>query len=449
MKRHTPTLFSGLLAVTDVVMTFGAFLAAYGLRYHTGLRAPRGVAAFDDTFAAMTYVLVIWLVVFHACGLYQSRHATSTLDEFYSVFIAVTLSSIAFLAAAFLAQAFFYSRGVLALAWALDILFVTAVRGALRAGLKRWWRSGRGLRRVWLVGDEEAAAGRLFNNAEYGTSLVGQSPTAAADEELIAAIDWDSIEEIVIVEPSPPLDAFRGLLSECERGGVEARYLPSPADLLRRQGTLEVVNGVPLITFRAGPAQFWQQILKRALDIAVALFMLTLFGIPMIIIALLVKATSRGPAIIKQQRVGKNGQPFGMYKFRTMLVDAQERAGYVQSGGDNPHKTTVGVWLRRFSLDELPQFLNILKGEMSIVGPRPEQPHFVEQLCAGVPGYRHRHRVKTGLTGWAQVHDLRGSTSIEERTRYDLYYVENWSILLDLKIILKTAFEFLFHRSAR
>ncbi len=438
MKRPSPLTLPLALASTDLIATSFAFLAAYWLRYHTGLSTPRGVAAFSDTLAAFGYVAVIWLLVFHACGLYQARHVTSTLDEFYSVAIAVTLSCVAFLAAAFLAQAFTYSRGVLAFAWALDIVLVTAARTLLRAIRKQRWRRGLGLRRVWFVGPPGPAVAALFGHPDYGVVTAG---TSSLDQ-----VRWDEADALVIAA-SLPLDELRAVLDECERRGVEARFLPTAADLLLRNGTLETVAGVPIVSFAAGPALLWRLVGKRILDVVVSATLLILFALPLLLIALLIRLTSPGPALFRQERVGRNGRLFRMLKFRTIAIAQQHEA--VQSGGDHPGLTPIGRWLRRFSLDELPQFINVLRGDMSLVGPRPEQLTFVEQNSALIPGYRFRHRVKTGLTGWAQVHDLRSSTSMEARTRYDLHYVENWSLLLDLKIIVKTAFEFLFHRNAR
>jgi exopolysaccharide biosynthesis polyprenyl glycosylphosphotransferase len=214
--------------------------------------------------------------------------------------------------------------------------------------------------------------------------------------------------------------------------------VPDLLELMTSRVRIQELYGIPFIRIKGVPMTTWNLIVKRSFDVVVSGICLILASPVLASIALLIKLDSRGPIYYSQERVGLDGRPFRLLKFRTMRVDAESGTGPVWAKKDDPRKTRIGGFLRRFSLDELPQLLNVLRGEMSIVGPRPERQHFVDQFKKEIPKYLDRHRVKTGMTGWAQVNGLRGNAPIEERTKFDVYYVENWSLVFDLKIILKT-----------
>jgi exopolysaccharide biosynthesis polyprenyl glycosylphosphotransferase len=224
--------------------------------------------------------------------------------------------------------------------------------------------------------------------------------------------------------------------------------VPDMLELMTTGVRIKELEGIPFIKIKGIPLTTWNIILKRSFDIVLSALILVICSPIFAIIALLIKLDSRDPVFFRQERVGLDGKPFHLMKFRTMRVDAEKETGPVWASKGDPRRTRVGSILRRFSLDELPQLINVLKGEMSIVGPRPERRHFVEQFTREVPRYLDRHRVKTGMTGWAQVNGLRGNAPIEERTKFDVYYVENWSIVFDLKIILKTIRAVIFGKGA-
>jgi len=228
---------------------------------------------------------------------------------------------------------------------------------------------------------------------------------------------------------------------------IDVKVVPDILQFIALRASLEELDGLPVINMNDVPLQGFKSWIKRTLDVVLSLLAMIVLSIPFAIIAFLVKRTSSGPIFYKQERMGLDGRAFGVYKFRSMHHEAEEVTGPVWARDDDPRATPLGRWLRRFDLDELPQFWNVLKGEMSIVGPRPERPFFVEQFKHRIPQYMLRHKVKAGITGWAQVNGWRGNTSLEKRIEYDLYYIENWSVTLDLKIIWLTVVRGLFQRA--
>jgi exopolysaccharide biosynthesis polyprenyl glycosylphosphotransferase len=247
------------------------------------------------------------------------------------------------------------------------------------------------------------------------------------------------IDEIVVADPALSHQQIMAIVSQCAANPVDIKVFPDVFQIMSSQVTVGDLNGMPMLTVRDAALRGYNLALKRAVDIVVSLTMLIVFSWFMLLIAFIVKLTDpRGPVFFVQERVGLNGEVFPTLKFRSMYVDAEEKTGPIWARKGDPRVTPIGRIIRRFSIDELPQFINVLIGQMSVVGPRPERPHFVQQFSERLPRYLERHREKTGLTGWAQVNGLRGDTSIEERTAYDLWYVENWTLGLDLKIMLRT-----------
>jgi Undecaprenyl-phosphate glucose phosphotransferase len=245
-----------------------------------------------------------------------------------------------------------------------------------------------------------------------------------------------------IEEHSKLLDLMEITSREC----IDVKVVPDLLQFIALRASLEDLDGLPVINMNDVPLQGINAWIKRARDIVLSVLAMLVFALPFALIALLVRWTSAGPIFYRQERMGLDGRAFTVYKFRSMYVDAEESTGPIWAREDDPRATPIGRWLRRLDLDELPQFWNVLKGEMSIVGPRPERPFFVQQFKHRIPQYMLRHKVKAGITGWAQVNGWRGNTSLEKRIEYDLYYIENWSVTLDLKIIWLTLVRGLFQR---
>jgi exopolysaccharide biosynthesis polyprenyl glycosylphosphotransferase len=248
------------------------------------------------------------------------------------------------------------------------------------------------------------------------------------------------VDEVMIALPDATRQELLTLISRCQHDGVSVRIFPDVFQMLAGEIQITALDGLPLLNLRDMALRGWRLTLKRAVDIALSLSALILLSPLMLALAILIKLESKGPAFFVQERMGLDAKPFPMIKFRSMRVDAEAASGAVWAVRDDPRRTRIGQFLRRWNLDELPQFINVLLGHMSIVGPRPERPEFVSEFQRNMPRYMERHREKGGLTGWAQVNGLRGNTSIAERTKFDLYYIENWSLLFDFKIMLKTLF---------
>jgi exopolysaccharide biosynthesis polyprenyl glycosylphosphotransferase len=259
----------------------------------------------------------------------------------------------------------------------------------------------------------------------------------------------EQIDELILALPSEAHPQLEKLLLEAESSQTEFKIVSDLFGILTRPVKNDEINGIPLYVLKESLlSRPWARVLKRALDLLGTIPLLVLASPVMLLAALAVKLTSPGPVLFRQERVGRDNRTFTIYKFRTMRVDAEKHTGPVWATKDDPRRTPIGAFLRKTSIDELPQFFNVLLGNMSLVGPRPERPHFVDQFQKTIPRYLERHRVKAGLTGWAQMHGLRGNTPVEERVQYDLWYVENWSLWLDVKIILRTALDVFHHTDA-
>jgi exopolysaccharide biosynthesis polyprenyl glycosylphosphotransferase len=295
----------------------------------------------------------------------------------------------------------------------------------------------------------EILARHVRGRGALGYELVGvvreasaEPPPGLPDLGTLEEVDRIAREhEIDLYLVALPLESQHKLLEclvRCEQVDVDFEFVPDLLQLMTRRARVTDLDGLPLISLKEFPLTGWNAVAKRAVDLALAVIALPLLLPVFAAMAAAIKLDSPGPAFYRQTRMGRDGRAFEMLKFRSMRADAERESGPVWTSEADPRRTRLGAWLRATSLDELPQIWNVLKGEMSLVGPRPERPYFVEQFTGNVPNYFDRHRVKSGMTGWAQVNGLRGNTPIEERTRYDLFYIENWSLLLDLRILLLT-----------
>lgn len=463
MKRSR-IWFAISLVLMDAAMSILAFFVAYLIR--TAMRGPE-VGPFRDHLLPATIQVLAILTVFFFYKFYHRRHAALLLDEIYRLVGAVsvaTLVTIAFMSFV-LRETLQYQRSIVALAWASSIVLISLGR-ALHGRLQRLLqRRGIGLERVLIVGTGEV--GRMIlqkfqQSADLGYQVVGfvdanpngrvpakvmGLPVLGTVEDLPRLIEAQDISEVIIALPEASHQELVGIVSQCERERVSIRVFPDVFQIMASEVTISDLAGLPLLTIRDVALRGWKLTLKRIVDIAFSSVFLVLFSPIMLLTAILIKLDSPGPVFFVQERMGLDAKPFKMLKFRSMRVDA-EANGPGWTTKDDPRRTRVGAFIRKYSIDELPQFINVLMGDMSVVGPRPEQPAYVEQFRRSIPRYMERHREKAGVTGWAQINGLRGDTSIAERTKYDLWYIENWSLWLDFKIILRTAFKALFDRSA-
>ncbi len=460
-KRYRATVMVLVQGVLDVLAVAAAFFLAYRWRFEQDI-AERYVPPTVVTGIVILILLVLPIAVaFRSSGLYNLRRAGSRVDQAFRVVRVLSVGTMLGVAlnTIVLRERFIYSPLILAYGWALGIVLVNLERflyGELLAELRR---RGFDPRLVLVVGAEEVgqtiiekiirfprlgyrAVGFLDDRCPVGTEVAGVK-VLGTPEEIAQILGREQVDE-VIVAMQAPYQRVLGIVSRCSEFPVEIKVYPDAFQIIvRNEVTIDDLNGLPLADVRNPALSGFGRVLKRMMDVVFSTLVLILGAPLLLLVALLIKLESPGPALYVQERVGLDGRPFNCIKFRTMRQGSEEQTGPVWAAPDDPRVTRVGSFLRRHSLDELPQFVNVLLGEMSIVGPRAERPVFVEQFSQIVPGYMRRHREKVGITGWAQINGLRGDTSIEERTNYDLYYVENWSITFDIKIMLRTIAEML------
>ncbi len=411
-----------------------------------------------------TLLTTSMLVAFAFSGLYDLKRGASRIDEAYKVFIGISLTTmLALIVNTLFARTSFqelpFTGQIVAFSWLAAIISVTGIRLLYRSFVIYLRSRGIDTRRVIIVGAREPGRavwntirripelgyrveGFLSDSFPVGSEIEGL-PVLGRSVQLGRAVRATLADEVIIALSGRSHSDLLEIVALAEDESIEIKVYPDTFQLITNNGiSIGDVSGLPLVRVKnAALDNPWNQVLKRGLDLVVAAVVLLLFSPLMLLLALLIKLESREPVFFLQERVGMDNQPFLMIKFRTMRTDAEVLSTWTTP--DDPRITRIGRFLRRSSLDELPQFINVLLGEMSVVGPRPEQPRWVEQFSQQIPRYMRRHKEKAGITGWAQVNGLRGDTSIEERTRYDLYYVENWSLLLDIKIIVRTMAGFL------
>jgi len=451
-----------LQLVGDVVATAVAVLAAYWLRFEVQIQpVTKGVPPLDGYLLLIAGTAVLWPAVFYFQGLYQRRRIRSRIDEAIRVCVAVLLAVILLAAGLSFYRSFEYSRLFLAIFAAVDVVLVTAVRWTIAGVLSAIRRSGGNVQKVLVIGAGELGhrvVERLQLHREYGFSVVGfldddpgkqqrqihGLPVLGGTQDLEAVAALHRVDQVII---ALPLAAHQKTIQLIRRAGqmlLEIKVVPDLLQYFVLRAGVESLDGLPIINLTQIPLQGWNQIVKRAFDIGGAGFLLLAAGWLFPVIAWFIKREDRGPVFFSQVRTGMDGRSFRLYKFRSMSVDASADGEAHWTRTKDPRVTRVGSLLRRTNLDELPQLFNVLRGDMSLVGPRPEQPEYVERFRSRYPEYNARHRVRAGLTGWAQVNGLRGDTSIRQRVIHDLYYIENWSLSLDLKILwltLRVAFQ--------
>jgi Undecaprenyl-phosphate glucose phosphotransferase len=464
-------IFDGLLGML-------AFALAYAVRFETGLiPAPKGQPPFDQYVALLPLVGLLAPLVFNLQGAYRLRRNRTRVDDFFSVLVGTCLTVVVGLLATLTFQVYYADATARAqglyevsqIVWGLFILFnvslTYASREAVRFEIQRRFRAGIGLKRVLIAGSGDLArhvADRLLQHAEFGYQVVGFVDDSAGSDTLgyrglpllgslgdaEEVVQRESIDQLYVALPLEEHVSMLKLIEVANRECIDIKVVPDLLQFIALRARLEDLDGVPIININDIPLQGLHGIIKRAVDLTVSLAALAVLAIPFALIAAAIRLTSPGPIFYRQERMGLDRRPFMVLKFRSMNEDAEADTGPVWTREDDPRRTAVGGFLRRSNLDELPQLLNVLRGEMSLVGPRPERPFFVEQFKQRVPQYMLRHKVKSGMTGWAQVNGWRGNTSIEKRIEYDLYYIENWSVGLDFKILWLTLVRGFFHRHA-
>ena len=478
MVRRYNRLLVAFYVVTDACLAMWAFILAYAIRFESGLvPVTRGYPPIENYFNILPFLAVLTPVAFQLQGVYRLRRGRSRVDDFFSVFIGSILAVLLGLSSTLYVQTYYVSEQAKAagayevsqLVWgmflALTVMFTYASREVVRELLERRWRAGIGLKRILIAGSGDLGrlvADRILQHRELGYQVIGFVDDRAGGDhigyrglpllgtlgEVGEITQRERIDHLYVALPLDEHAKLLDLMEIASREFIDVKVVPDLLQFIALRARLEDLDGLPIINVNDVPLQGFNSWLKRISDIVLSFATLVVLSIPLLIIAALVKWTSPGRVFYKQERMGLDGKAFSVYKFRSMYIDAEDDSGPVWARDDDPRATPVGRWLRRFDLDELPQFWNVLKGDMSIVGPRPERPFFVEQFKHRIPQYMLRHKVKAGITGWAQVNGWRGNTSLEKRIEYDLYYIENWSVSLDIKIMWLTVVRGVFHRDA-
>lgn len=463
LKRHTEFLKS-LLFLFDLMVICLCWVAAFSIRFaEVFVPVTKGVPPIEPYLWLLLPIVGVWGVAFQAFHLYRPQRMGSHLAEFLDIAQAHTLAVLILFGLTFFIQQFEYSLLVILYFWILGLVLLGFSRMVFREGLRFLRRVGYNQRYVLVLGAGKLAqrmVRSLRQHGEFGLQVQGyltHDPSKLGKmlegvpvkglysdlKELLPGIDL-----VFLCFPPGEEENLEKLMEYLSTTVVEVKVVPDFFEFITLRAEAEIFDGLPVITLQGTPLHGWNVFLKRGVDIVGAVSTLILGSPFFLIIAVLIKLTSPGSVFYRQIRMGLDGQTFEIIKFRTMRVDAEASTGPVWAQDNDPRRTSVGAILRRTGLDELPQFFNVLKGEMSVVGPRPERPEFIVQFRGKVPKYMLRHKVKTGITGWAQVNGLRGNTSLEKRSEYDLYYIEHWSILFDLRIIAMTIWRGFLHKNA-
>jgi Undecaprenyl-phosphate glucose phosphotransferase len=446
----------GVFLASDVAATCTALLAAYVIRFETVWPIPLGPQPFGNYAGLLPVIAVLWPVVFYFHRLYQLRRDRSAIDEALAILMAASLATLLLVGFLSFQRTWSFNRPLLVLFLLLDILLVSLGRFAIWRYLEKVWTAGVGVRRALVVGAGNAGraiADKLLDHPAMGMKpvgfvddapdKVGESyrglPVLGTTTDVRALLEAHSIDTIFL---ALPVDAYRtmlGILKDVGNEMVDIRFVPDLFQFVTFKAGVEDFDGLPVINLTQRPLEGWNSLVKRTMDIVLAAGGLVVLALLLPFVALAIWLEDRGPVFYTQERMGLDGRLFRILKFRSMKVGAENETGAVWAKEGDSRRTRVGAFLRSTSLDEVPQLVNILMGDMSLVGPRPERPEFVREFKEKFPQYMLRHRVKAGLTGWAQVHGWRGNTSLSKRIEYDLYYIENWSLALDLQILWRTA----------
>lgn len=456
-----------LTILFDALSIFFAYLASYYVRFFSSFQnifpITEGIPELSSYIYFYFSTVPIWIIVFQINKLYRLNRNVFIFDEFVPIVKCVTISIIVSIGILFFFRGYSYSRLVFVLIWITSIVFITFSRYIMLKLEKTLYNKKIATKDVALVGSNEIAQQifeRFKKNTYVGFNVVGyftKDGRKCFKDDMTLLGDYSAIpkfiksrglQKLILCFNKEENEDLYNIFKLCEGINIELMMYPQFMDLVTSKLKIEHYDGIPFMKLKSVPMNVWNRIIKRIFDIVFSLLFLIITFPLFLIIAIIIKLTSEGPVFYVQERVGMDGKKFMIYKFRSMIVDAEKNGPAFATPDDNRY-TKIGKFIRKYSIDELPQFINVLKGDMSVVGPRPEREYFINQMKDSIVRYLERHRVKCGITGWAQVNGYRGSsTSMQTRIDYDIYYIENWTLAFDIKIILKTLKEAFFSKSA-
>lgn len=455
MIKDNQSFLNRLHIVLDVCVFVLSYIEAWNLKFRSPFFDGVGVMSFKEYMFALAFIVPGYLVLYSALHLYAPKRVMGRRYEIGEIIKANTLGVLVFLTALFVLKEVDFSREMIFIFYVINIVNGVAMRMCIRYFLRFIRRNGYNQKHILLIGYSRAAEhfiDRVTSNPQWGYLIRGilddniERGTAYKGIKVIGRIDnldvilpENRLDEIAITLGIEEYDHLGKIVAACEKSGVHTKFIPDYNGIIPTKPYTEDLLGLPVINIRYVPLNnTFNAFVKRIMDIVVSLIAVFIASPVMIIVAILIKATSKGPLIYKQERVGRHNKNFNMYKFRSMVVQEASAEKKEWTTKDDPRVTKIGKFIRKTSLDELPQLFNILKGDMSLIGPRPERPFFVEKFREEIPRYMIKHQVRPGLTGWAQVNGYRGDTSIHKRIEYDLYYIENWTFGFDIKIFFMT-----------
>jgi Undecaprenyl-phosphate glucose phosphotransferase len=458
LKKYNQ-VFTTFLFISDLFLISLSWFLAYVLRFEVGvLEVTKEIPPWSQHVPLLIIILLVCSGVFNFTKIYRPKRISPLSEEVFDILKAVTISILIFVFLTYFFKEYRYSRLTILSFWFLSIFSISLSRFFSRKILRALRRREYNLRYVLVIGEGKLgqkllqsfhshpelglkAMGLLGADREKIGQVIEGIEVIGTYDEVVSIIQRGGIDQVFIALPFHHHEKIKEILVALRNELVNIKVVSDLYDFITLQGGVEELDDLPIINIQDTPLHGWGKMAKRALDVTLSLFGIILLSPLMFLIMVLIKLTSPGPVFFKQERMGFDGSLFHMLKFRSMIIDAENETGSVWARPDDPRRTSIGKLLRKTSLDELPQLFNVLKGEMSLVGPRPERPELIEQFKHNIPNYMLRHKIKAGMTGWAQVNGWRGNTSLEKRIEHDLHYIEHWSVSFDLQIIFMTLFK--------
>ncbi|MBQ7832155.1 MAG: undecaprenyl-phosphate glucose phosphotransferase [Lachnospiraceae bacterium] len=465
MIKDNQRYLNRIHVLLDALATIVSYIAAWWLRIVVFQKPGEGVLAPEAYFVALIALVPGYLAMYTALNLYKSKRYSSAKRAFFDVIKATLIGLLIFFVALYIINEPDFSRSVIFIFFVINVGLTILVRNTIRVFLRQIRKKGYNVKYIVLVGYSRAAEeyiDRIIANPQWGYVVRGilddhiPAGTLYRGVKVLGRIDnlyyvlpENKLDEIAVTLSLEDYDRLEEIVGLCEKSGVHTKFIPDYNSVIPSRPYTEDLSGLPVINIRRVPlTNTLNWVVKRVVDIIGSLVALVIFSPVMLIAAIVIKCSDEGPVIFKQERVGLHNKTFQMYKFRTMAVQKPQEESKAWTVKNDPRVTKFGKFLRKTSLDEIPQFYNILKGDMSLVGPRPERPVFVDKFKEEIPRYMIKHQVRPGLTGWAQVNGYRGDTSIRKRIDCDIYYIENWTFGFDIKILFMTIFKGFINKNA-